>query len=286
MHLFSECSPSPMAQTSNRVSSLQNPSQNHFRGKINLHPRSSSVPSRLPQTKLKDAQFRTNSPEVTSSISKVQSLEQQHRKYLVHSTDEEYSAFSLMQTNSNDSVASLSLLEPKCAPEALSSVTADTPYKSIPSGRDQSNTKPMLSIPPPTYSRIRIRSSKSPINAPFHIYAKSVAPTTNLDEGKGENDIQKALKTVNSYIPQVNLYFLKSNGQKDNAKDVKKEPCKPKWLEKKKDTISKVSGTHYFCCLCALKCLNLLLRIQLIHDNSNDLILGKFGINNLFMWSC
>ncbi|KAF2366661.1 Patatin-like phospholipase domain [Trinorchestia longiramus] len=114
-----------------------------------------------------------------------------------------------------------------------------------------------LSIPPPTYSSMRFPrtlSSNSISNENFgkesvgdgqeqssRSIASGVAAsdtTTAVVPTSPETELQRALKIVNSYIPlslsQINLRFLRS-AKEDNT------PPKPKWMDNKKDVVSKIS---------------------------------------------
>ena len=105
----------------------------------------------------------------------------------------------------------------------------------------QNNTGRLKQIGP-TYSTIRIPTNKAD---------KGSTPQRDVDKSSTavslpENGVQKAMRTVNSYIPtffsQVNLNFLKTNLQSTEKVTGKvKQTTKPNWLNKNRDLVSKVS---------------------------------------------
>lgn len=130
--------------------------------------------------------------------------------------------------------------------------------------------KPHLAVPAPTYSTIRIpiahtskasncldscktdSSCKTEMSTSSNSAVKTAATSSSttvvtLQPVAHQSELQKALQTVNSYIPyslssllRVNLNFFRGTG--DDSKTVKeKDLARPQWLDMKRDIISKVS---------------------------------------------
>lgn len=105
-----------------------------------------------------------------------------------------------------------------------------------------------LPHPGPTYSTIHImlNSNKSESfddNPPLPSRSSGVDNKVAVVEE--ESEIQKALRTVNSYIPTslsqvTKLGFLRGNGAAESESPPLKDKGRPKWLDKKRDVISKV----------------------------------------------